>query len=182
MLADYSGEIGNSVPIYYWNELAVRWGVSAETTGTSLQALFTDQKFLSCCKRIIEGFDEVWDGNNFVGKYTGDASDAIEEAEGIINQTLECCEVWSVEDYLFSNCSLREHWDEQPVEQAVAELESSVENNCEVDGDFEDALLEKAKDEMYWHADHVNRNHVKTLWGRGLVTLSEVRNWLKEIK
>lgn len=141
LLADYSGEIGNSVPIYYWNELAVRWGVSAETTGTSLQALFTDQKFLSCCKRIIEAFDEVWDGNNFVGKYTGDASDAIEEAEGIINQTLECCEVWSVEDYLFSNCSLREHWDEQPVEQAVAELESSVENNCEVDGDFEDALL-----------------------------------------
>ena len=86
--ADYSGEIGNAVPIYIWNDLAIRWPIPAETGGLSLQALFEDADFLAICQRIVDGFEEVWDGSNFVGRFDEDAESAKEEAEAMISRNL----------------------------------------------------------------------------------------------
>jgi len=77
--ADWSGEIGNAVPMYFWHNLAVRWNISPETSGYSLSQLFENEEFLGLCQQIIDGFEEVWNGSNYVGQYTDDATEAIEK-------------------------------------------------------------------------------------------------------
>lgn len=178
--ADYSGEIGNAVPMYYWHNLAVRWGIPAETTGTSLQTLFSDSDFLACCQSIVDGFDDRWDGSNWVGTYTENAQAAIEEAERIITAAIESAEVSSAEEWLFSSCSLREHWDRQPIAEAVAELEGYIESNWMIDGDLEEALIDRAMSDYEYHPDRLTETHIAELVAREKITALDATEWRKE--
>ena len=182
LMADWNGEIGNAVPMYYWHNLAVRWSVPCTTSGESLHILFADDDFLTTCQRIVNGFEERWDGSNYVGRYSQDAEEAIEEAEQMIDNRLDQVEVWDVDDYLFAHCQLSQFWDDQSLEEAVEALENGVENGIEVDGDFEAALVKHAVEALdYRPASYLNRNHIKTLWRRGDITLRQVREWLAEV-
>ena len=182
LMADYSGDIGNAVPSYYWHGLAVRWHIDPATSGESLLNLFANQEFLDVCQRILDGFEEVWDGNNFVGRYNEDADEAVEEAKTIINNELETCEVWDVNEWLFRSASLKESWSDQSLSEAVAECESYVEYNQVVDGDIEDALIGKAKellDDERW--DRLTETHIKTLIERGMATEHDLETWREEV-
>lgn len=181
LIADYNGEIGNAVPSYYWHGLAVRWGVSCETSADSLRSLFADDDFMATCQRIVDGFEEEWDGSNFVGRYNDDANSAIEDAERIIDNSLDQVEVYDVESWLFDHCRLTDHWDSQPLDKAVSELEATIEVNQVVNGDIEDALVERTKYLLDNAPDRLNRNHVRTLWRRGEINRGQVREWLREV-
>lgn len=176
LMADYSGEIGNAVPIYFWNRLAVRWPIEPETTGDSLEKLFSDEKFLNLCQTIVDGFEEKWDGSNFVGVYDDDAEAAIESAENIIDN-LDYCEMVDVEEWLFANCSLCDHWENQPIADAVSALEACVEDNQAIDGDFQAALIQKAKELFGEDPDSLTETHVAELLARGEITEEEADGW-----
>lgn len=180
LMADYSGEIGNAVPMYYWHRLAVRWSVPSEISGTSLQSIFADEDFLACCQRIVNGFEEKWDGSNWVGHYDEDAKSAIEQAERIIEQLTETVEVWSAENWLFSNCSLREHWCDQPIEEAVAALEGCEEANQMIYGDLIGVLISEAKSLFCHKPQKLTRTHVDELLKRGEITEVELSEWVEE--
>jgi hypothetical protein len=180
LMADYSGESGNAVPAYYYHGLAYRWEIPAETSGSSLKALFADETFLALCRRILAGFEEVWDGSNYVGRYNAAATSAIEEVYGLINRTLEVVEVWSVNDWLFSCSPLSDHWKDQPLAEAVAELEAGVGSNEVVDGDIAEALLEGARIEFDYHPERLTRTHIDELLKQGKITSAEADEWVEE--
>lgn len=184
LMADWNAEIGNAIPFYYYHGLAVRWGIPSETSGLSLKNLFEDEEFLACCQTILDGFDEEWDGNNFVGRYTDETADAIEKAECIIMNSLESVEVFSAEDWLFYSGSLKEHWNEnQTLEEATAELEGWVEYNQMIDGDISEALLYKAKQHVeYEEWGKLYPNHVKTLFDRGEISQQDYDDYMEATK
>lgn len=95
LLADWNGEIGNAIPMYCWNNLAVRWGIPSETSGVSLTELFQNEEFLTLCQRVLSGFEEVWDGSNYVGRYTDDATDAIEEIGDLLKLLWRAIRCWT---------------------------------------------------------------------------------------
>jgi hypothetical protein len=179
LMADYSGEIGNAVPFYYWHGLAVRWDVSAETSGASIRELFANQGFLETCQRILDGFDEHWDGNNHVGHYNDDAAAASEDARLIIDRTLEFTEVWNASDWLFNSCKLKDHWADQPIDEAVADCEFGVEANQYVDG-IEDALIEQAKIDFEYSPETLTRTHINELLKREEISQADADEWIEE--
>jgi hypothetical protein len=175
--ADYTGEIGNAVPVYLWNRLAVRWSIEPETTGESLERLFSDEKFLNICQTIVDGFEEKWNGSNFVGVYNEDAEAGIELAESIVEESLTHCEMFEVEEWLFANCSLNDHWESQPIVDAVSTLEACVEDSQAIDGDFETALIQKAKEIFGDDPGSLTEVHVAELLARGEITEEEAIEW-----
>ena len=72
LIADYSGEIGNGVPHDVWHNLIVRIGVPSEVTLKALNTLRKDEKLIGMLEELREGYDQVWDGNNYVGKFDTD--------------------------------------------------------------------------------------------------------------
>ncbi len=179
LMADYSGEIGNAVPFYYWHGLAVRWDISPAASGDSIRELLSSQDFIAACQRIIDGFDEIWNGSNYVGRYDADADSAIEEARRIIDNTVELTEVWDAAEWLFSSCALKDHWSSQPIEEAVAELEGCIENNQYVEG-IEAALIEQAKIDFEYSPETLTATHVAELLNRGEITQAEADDWVQE--
>ena len=72
LLADYSGAIGNGVPSNVWHNLILRIGIPCEVTRKALNAIKKDEKLIGMLEELREGYDQVWDGNNYVGKFDTD--------------------------------------------------------------------------------------------------------------
>jgi hypothetical protein len=75
--ADYTGEIGNGVPVAVWHDLVFRVPVAPEMSRTALKALETDDQFISLVDQLVDSWDEIWNGNNYVGKYDRDVYDML---------------------------------------------------------------------------------------------------------
>jgi len=69
LLADYSGAIGGGVPSNVWHNLILRIGIPSEVTRKALSALKKDTRLIGMLEELREGYDQVWDGNNYVGKF-----------------------------------------------------------------------------------------------------------------
>lgn len=69
LTADYSGEIGNAVPASVWHSRILRFHISPYTTGTALRELRKDQRLLGMLDTLRKGYEEVWNGNNYVGRF-----------------------------------------------------------------------------------------------------------------
>ena len=72
LLADYSGAIGGGVPSNVWHNLILRIGIPSEVTRKALSALKKDTRLIGMLEELREGYDQVWDGNNYVGKFDTD--------------------------------------------------------------------------------------------------------------
>jgi hypothetical protein len=72
LTADYSGEIGGGVPSDVWHNLILRIGVPSEVTLKALKALQEDEHFIAMLEQLREGYDQVWNGSNYVGKFDTD--------------------------------------------------------------------------------------------------------------
>ena len=180
LVADWNGEIGNAIPFYYFHGLAVRWSVSSTISGASLKTILSDTDFLAECQAIVDGFEVVWDGSNHVGRYADDWEEHFDNAERIIEQLTDEIEVWTAEDWLFTSCNLCEHWKNQPIEEAVAELEACIEDNMDLDGDIEEALIEKAKELFDYRPEYLTRIHIDELLRRDEISESEAAEWRRD--
>lgn len=100
--------------------------------------------------------------------------------DGIVSAT-PVMVIWDVQEWLFGgNCPLSESWDTQPIEQAVSELENSVDENMAFDRDFTEALIERAKFYFSEEPEKLNTNHVNELLKRGEITEVKAEEWRLE--
>jgi hypothetical protein len=145
--ADYSCEYGNATPCYVWHRLAERFDIPSASTRDSLLVILTDDDFLALCQTVVDGFEEFWDGSNWVGQYTPDARYALEEIADYLDSHIETAEVWGAEQWLFSNCSLSDVWGTgQSLDDAVAAMESeAISQGIVIDGDIREAILGHAR-------------------------------------
>jgi hypothetical protein len=178
--ADYSGEIGNAVPMSVWHGRIIRISVPAEIHGPSLAEYLQLPETIAELEQICDGYDEKWDGNNWKGTLTEAAQLVVEHLERDIPENVLMVEVWGVAEWLFSSCALREHWDTQPIEEAVEALERLIDDNVELDGDIADALIEEAKNQI--DAENWNRlttTHIAELARRGLINENDVQTFTR---
>lgn len=117
-----------------------------------------------------------------MGRYSEDAEEAVVEAECLVNDSLDCAEVWDAEDWLFSNTSLKDIWGEhETIEDAAEKAECCVESNQYIDGDFKFAILAKALahfDQGEW--SKLYPNHVKELRLLNDITQDEYDDFMEE--
>jgi len=72
LTAGYAGAIGNAVPMDVWHNLILRFGIPSQVTLKALNALKKDEDFIRMLEQLREDYDQVWDGNNYVGKFDVD--------------------------------------------------------------------------------------------------------------
>ena len=97
--ADYSGEIGNAVPMSVWHNRDARINISPIASGAAIRQLFEDDDFLALVCRYYDGFETEWDGSNWVGRATGDAKAALEEIKRMA-QDLDQINIFSASDWV----------------------------------------------------------------------------------
>ena len=97
--ADYSGEIGNAVPFSVWHNRDTRINIRPTTSGNALRSFMGSEEFRNLVGRYYGGLSIEWDGNNYVGKTTDDANDALAEIERQADD-LECIDIFSASDWV----------------------------------------------------------------------------------
>jgi hypothetical protein len=76
LTATYNSEIGNAVPFSFWHGHDQRWCIPCLNAPAANNLL---QSIQPIAERVISGYESIWDGNNFIAKFTDDAQAAIEE-------------------------------------------------------------------------------------------------------
>jgi len=76
--------LGGGVSSYRWHNRTLAWGLPIVPTPSALESLIEDLKPL--LERVHAGHCVKWDGNNYVGKLTEDATDASDEIERYIDK------------------------------------------------------------------------------------------------
>jgi hypothetical protein len=72
LIADYSGEIDNAVPMDVWNNKILRFKIPSEVTLKALKELRSDKRLSNMLEQLREEYKVVWDGNNYVGRFDTD--------------------------------------------------------------------------------------------------------------
>ena len=72
LIADYYGAIGNGVPSNVQRNLILRIGIPSDVTRKALNTLKKDEKLIVMLEQLRDDYDQVWDGNNYVGKFDTD--------------------------------------------------------------------------------------------------------------
>lgn len=144
---DYSGETGSGVPMRVWNRRDLRISVPGNVQGRALHALITKYG-AAAIERLHAGHSVEWDGSNYVGRLTQDASEAFEELERAA-EGLTTVAVWSLSEWL-GQSRIGDLWPEgKTIEEAVAscmadiaELNSADDQELAADADEVRAYLE----------------------------------------
>lgn len=183
--ATWNAEIGNAVPFSVFNGHERRYPLSAFITADALNDLLSDSEILVLIQRVLDGYSSKWDGSNMVACLTGDALKAEEDIERrlerIPDDESRLAAVWDVRDWLFTCGSLTEHWCDQPLAVAVAELEeNSKDGNNVIDGDIEESLLEEAQRLFENGSDLTTASHVAELLCAGRITQEAADGWRAE--
>jgi len=69
LVADYSGCIGNAVPMDVWHNKILRFRIPSQVTLKALKDLRSDERLSNMLEQLREGYDLMWDGNNYVGRF-----------------------------------------------------------------------------------------------------------------
>lgn len=101
--ADYSGEIGNAVPVDVWHRRILRFRISPLSSRESLLALADDAKLEALLEAVRAAYSCNWDGNNYVGTYDGLDDYFEEEIERHLDAVLAEQQVVMAEDWMDSN-------------------------------------------------------------------------------
>jgi hypothetical protein len=107
LTAEYTGEIGNSVPVAVWNKLLLQFRVPPQVSRTALEGLAENEEVENLLQKITDGFEEVY-RNDWVGSYTDEASSAIDTIERIF-ETLDTVDVCTAEEYLYDSLNVVEY-------------------------------------------------------------------------
>lgn len=173
--ADWSGEIGNSVPMYVWHNRTLRMHVAHNVNGPALADYLESAEALALLETIHAGHEVDWDGSNYVGKLSTDASEALERLEGVLRE-FETVEIWTATDYLFSGNTLAALWSGRALDEVVAELEKEAAINFDgvIDGSLRDALLAEAEHRFDEDGDDgLDEHHIAALIADGRITQAQ---------
>lgn len=95
----YDAEVGNAVPAYVYHGHAIRYGIPCLTPEAANGLM---DAILPLAQRVEAGYTSDWDGDNMVGRYNEDATEAL----GIIEDMLrdidyeDQIEAWDAGDWL----------------------------------------------------------------------------------
>lgn len=176
--ADYSADTGGGTPATVWHNRTLRWTVPAAIRGPVL-AKMIEGEALPLLARVHAGHTVEWDGNNQAGSLDADAqaaSSALETMfENLNDDPDELQAVWSVGDWLWSNCTLIQHWDKQPLDEAVAAIEADAKNEGVVlEDDVRTELLDRAQSDFDEDGDDgLTDAHLVALVADGRITQDE---------
>lgn len=84
--ADYSGEIGNAMPMAVYHNRVLRFSISQFISGGKINEILNDPKLLGLCEQVVANHIIVWDGNNNVGKLNINGQDAVQRIEWLLEQ------------------------------------------------------------------------------------------------
>lgn len=146
--ADYSGEIGNAMPVNVWHSIDRRIGINTNVSGDALREYMASAGFRALIDRYYAGFDTEWNGNNWVGTVTEDALEALSQIEQDL-ENLECINVFSADDWVeyATRSELEQHGDAVSYAKhlySLCDMDQDVEGGVSA---IEDALNEKFGEE-----------------------------------
>ena len=182
----YSDCSTNGTSHEVFHELAVQWPINGTTKGADLQGLFNDEGFLSCCRRILGGFTEDWDGRNIVGTFNEDALDAIAEADHLISSLSDQdLDVWDADEWLFTSSTLIDHWPggmslDDAVDSAEKDKENYLSSHEVVVGSIRNALLVRALDYFDGEPAAIYVNHIEALLKNHKITEDDASDWVSQ--
>jgi len=107
---DWSGEIGNAMPMAQWHKRTLVWRIPETATAEALRAFLQDETTVALLKRVRAGHSVDWDGSNHVGKLTDDAEDASEELgrwcdHGGYFDAEDLGHVWDIDEWMTDCCT-----------------------------------------------------------------------------
>lgn len=169
--ADWSGEIGNAVPMHVWHGRTLRWGVSESVRCDVLAELLRGDA-LPLLERIYAGHSVEWNGHNHVGRLDNDAqeaSDALERMLADLSGEAHQAQVWDVGDWL--QCSLDQVWTDQPLADAAEAVDAdAAAQGAVLEGDTAEALLDMAERMLDTGRDGLTAAHIAALVEAGRIT------------
>jgi hypothetical protein len=77
--ADYSGEIGNSVPAAVFHDFVFRFAISPHLDRHALKALERDDRLLNLVGRLQDSYSASWYDGHYRGLFDRDLADMIRE-------------------------------------------------------------------------------------------------------
>lgn len=179
--ADYSGEIsGTPMRVAHMRDLT--FSVSPYAKPAALAQLLEHGAGRPLLERIYAGHSVEWDGSNYRGHLSEDAKDAEFDLEQLLEAEFSepdnCAQVWKVGDWLFTACTLADHWAEQSLDEAVTTIESlAVAEGIVLQGDVREVLIEEARR----HLDHghagLGAQHFAALIAEGNRTQSDIKEY-----
>ena len=179
--ADYTGEIGNARPADEWHGRTLTWRITPYLSGSAIHNLIHGDDVKPLLERVHAGHDTEWNGNNYIGTLTADAESAYEQLGRIFEEVETDIEVSDVGDWLFASCDILDHWPaDKTLDEAVAELEDSIEPNWIINGDIEEALLSQAAHYVNHGREGFGDNHLAALIGQGWITEEEAQEYREE--
>ena len=101
---------GDGVPSREWHGHLISYHVPSSITSKGLDFVVSDEDVISCVARVVAGYENVWDGHNYVAELADDARDAESELDRRIEALVEMmspengllANVWDVDDWLAS--------------------------------------------------------------------------------
>ena len=80
LTAGYSGEIGNAIPMAVYHGTVLRFTIPPMTKLRDVRSLMT--WIAPACARLVDSYDEKWDGHNFYGVWDNDILDWVNHEIG----------------------------------------------------------------------------------------------------
>jgi hypothetical protein len=178
--ADYSGDIGGTSS-RVWHMLDITWPVSAYAHPVVLAKMLQSADVVALFDRIHAGHSVAWDGSNHRGSLTDDAQAASDALESLLAEKFSggdpdtCVQIWSADDWLFTSCTLTQHWDSQPLADAVKAIQDQADiDGVVLNGDIEGALLDQAARGFDEDGDdELTPVHLAALVAAGRITQSQ---------
>lgn len=180
-----SGEIGNGTPARIWNSVDLQWPVSCEAHPVLLAKLLQGDA-LPLLERIHAGHAVEWDGSNYRGELTDDASEASDELAQLLEEGFadpdQRVSVWTAGDWLFSSCTLFDHWHGASLADAVKKIQDEAEvEGVVIDGDVSEALLDAAMRNLDHEHEGLDENHFSALIASGHRTEADVNAYREAV-
>ena len=100
---DYGYRSGDGTPMTIWHGRILRAWLPETVDAADAETLLRSREGIALLDRVAAGHTVEWDGNNHVGRMTGDASDAFDSiVDDLSAQTLieESAGVWEAGDWL----------------------------------------------------------------------------------
>lgn len=121
--ADYTSDIGNSgTPMNVWHGKAYRFRVSSTVNADLLADWLEGEEAKPLLERLHAGHTTEWDGNNYRGKLTEDASEAHDDFERALENFGNNTDVkiWDAGDWI-GEANLSDLWPEGKTAQQAAD-------------------------------------------------------------
>ena len=179
VIAKYKANIGGGVTTDVWHQTTLCWPINPALTGNDILALVEDN--LPLFERVHAGHCVEWGGQNFVGTLDDDARSASESLDAVLYLATPSVEVWEASEWLFSVDDLDTVWPEElTLDECVHQCEQVVSSDQVIDGDFKDALLQRARELYDDESPKLLPHHLAALVQCGEITQAEADAYLDE--